>query len=400
MLSGEKLKYVVLIIDGAAGLPLADKGGLTSLELARTPNLDALSKQGVLGLARTVPPGMEPGSAVACLSVMGYDPKKYYQGRASIEAASLGIDIGPGEAVFRCNLVNTEGGKMNDYSGGHITTPEAAEIIKSLNDALATDDIRFYPGVTYRHILKIKGHEPALQAKCTPPHDISGKEIKEYLPQGPGADILLDLMTRSETVLRGHKINKERLERGLVPITTIWLFWGSGRLPAMPSFQKAYGLKAAMTSAVDLLKGLAKMAAVDILDIPGITDGSNNDHAAQAEGALKALSNHGLVIIHIEAPDESGHGGLTGQKVGDIEKIDKEVVSRIRRYSGDLRVLIMPDHPTPIALRTHTPDPVPYLLWGRGVSPGTASRFTEQEAKNTGILTADGYKIMETLLRK
>lgn len=394
------MKYVVLIIDGAAGLPIAEKDNKTCLELAKTPNLDAMTKQGLAGLARTVPPGMEPGSAVACMSVMGYDPVKYYGGRAPIEARSMGIDVGPGEAVFRCNLVNTAGGKMMDYSGGHITTAEAAELIKTLNDALGSEDIIFYPGVTYRHILKLKGHQEALQAKCTPPHDISGKDTKDYLPKGPGKDILLDLMTRSEAVLRGHKINMARLGQGLKPITTIWLFWGSGAVSAMPPFHQAYGLRAAMTSAVDLLKGLGKMASMDILNLKGITDGSDNDHAGQAEGAIRALYDHDLVFIHIEAPDESGHGGKTEQKIKDIENIDREVVGRLRDYSGDLRVLVVPDHPTPIKLRTHTADPVPFLVWGKGIKAGTAVRFTESEAKKAGIYLEKGYRIMDTLIHR
>jgi 2,3-bisphosphoglycerate-independent phosphoglycerate mutase len=393
------MKYVVLIVDGAAGQPIADKKNKTSLETARTPNLDVMAVNGIVGLARTVPPGMEPSSAVACMSVIGYDPAKYYGGRAAIEASAMNIDIAPEDSVFRCNLVNTEDGKMVDYSGGHITTPEAAEIVKSLNEKLGASDVIFYPGVTYRHILKIKNHSETLKAKCTPPHDIPGKDIKEFLPQGPGRDMLLDLMTRSETVMRGHKINKARLERGLKPITTIWLFWGCGRVPAMPPFLKTYGLKAAMTSAVDLLKGLAKMAAIDILDVKNITDGSDNDHAGQTEAALKSLDKHDLVVIHIEAPDESGHGGHADQKIKDIENIDKEVVGRLLNYRGDLRVLVMPDHPTPVSLRTHTGDPVPFLIWGKGIKKGAAARFTETEAKKTGNFQPDGYKILETLLR-
>jgi 2,3-bisphosphoglycerate-independent phosphoglycerate mutase len=394
------MKYIVLIVDGAAGLPIAGKNNLTSLEAAKTPNLDAMAKQGIVGLGRTVPPGMEPGSAVACMSVMGYNPAVFYGGRAPIEAKSMGIDVGPGEVVFRCNLVNTAGGKMNDYSGGHITTAESTEIVKSLNNELGSKDVIFYPGVTYRHILKLKGHEEAINAKCTPPHDIPGKDIKDYLPQGPGKEVLLDLMVRSEAVLKSHKINAARVKEGKVPISGIWLFWGSGSVPAMPSFKKTYGVKAAMTSAVDLLKGLAKMADIDILDIKGITDGSDNDHAGQTEGALKSLAVHDLVIIHIEAPDESGHGGRAEQKIKDIENIDREVAGRLRNYNGDLRVLVMPDHPTPISLRTHTGDPVPYLLWGKGIKPGSAAKFTEKEAQKTGIFTADGYKIIETLLSK
>jgi 2,3-bisphosphoglycerate-independent phosphoglycerate mutase len=392
------MKYVVLIVDGAAGLPMPEKNNKTCLELAKTPNLDALAKQATLGLARTVPPGMEPGSAVACMSVMGYNPAVYYGGRAAIEAASMGIEVGEGESVFRCNLVNTAGGVMVDYSGGHITTEEAAEIIKTLNKELGREDIMFYPGVSYRHLLKLKGHEETLKAKCTPPHDISGKPVKDYLPQGSGKDLLLDLMKRSEAVLKGHKINAARVKRGLVPITTIWLFWGCGRVPAMPSFKKTYGLTAAMTSAVDLLKGLAKMASIDILDIKGITDGPDNDNAGQAEGAVKALDNHDLVIIHIEAPDEAGHGGHAEEKIKAIEDIDRCVVAQLRKYADDLRILVMPDHPTPIRMRTHTGDPVPFLIWGTGVKANGAERFTEAEGKKTGNYVPDGYKIMESFL--
>lgn len=394
------MKYIVLIVDGAAGLPVAEKDNRTSLEIAHTPNLDAMAKQAAMGLARTVPPGMEPSSACACMSVMGYNPGVYYKGRASIEAVSMGVNVGPGEAVFRCNLVNTAGGRMNDYSGGHITNEEAAEIIKTLNETLGSDEIIFYPGVSYRHILKLKGKEEALNAQCTPPHDIPGKDIKEFLPKGQGSNILLDLMNRSETVLRSHKINVERLKRGLVPITTIWLFWGSGRIPAMPSFKQSYGITAAMTSGVDLLRGLAKMASIDILNIRGVTDGPDNDNAAQAKGALEALYKHDLVIIHVEAPDEAGHGGIIEEKVNAIEQIDKEVVSRLRSYEGDLRVLIMPDHPTPVGLRTHNGDPVPFLMWGKGMKWNGAERFTEKEAKKTGVFVENGYKIMEVLLSR
>ena len=392
------MKYIVLIIDGAAGLPIPERGGKTSLELARTPNLDAMAARGTLGLARTVPPGMEPSSACACMSVMGYDPVLYYKGRASIEAKSLGIDIGKEEVVFRCNLVNIAEGKMNDYSAGHIGNAEAAEIIKTLNDKLGSKDIIFYPGVSYRHILKIKSHPEMLQAKCAPPHDIPGKPVADFLPQGPGSDLLRDLMTRSETVLRSHQINVARRRKGDVPVSTIWLFWGSGQVPEMPAFKKSYGLTAAMTSGVDLLKGLAMMASMKILNIKGVTDGPDNDNAAQAVGALEALKKNDLVVVHIEAADEAGHGGFIEEKITAIEKIDQEVVSRLREFRGDLRVLIMPDHPTPVTVRTHTPDPVPFLLWGKGINANGAARFTEAEAKRTGVFVGEGYKIMGKLV--
>ncbi len=392
------MKYIVLIIDGAAGLPISDRHGQTSLELAHTHNLDALASQGTLGLTRTVPAGMEPSSACACMSVMGYDPTVYYKGRASIEAKSMGIDICQGEVVFRCNLVTVKDGKMFDYSAGHIPTPEAAHIIKSLNQNLGGKDIKFYPGVGYRHILKIKDHEDTLKAKCTPPHDIPGKPVKDYIPQGSGADLLLDLMARSEILLKSHKINEKRLKRGDVPVTTIWLFWGSGQVPAMPAFKQAYGISAAMTSGVDLLNGLAKMADMTILKIKGVTDALDSHHNAQARGALEALKKHDLVVIHIEAPDEAGHSGHADEKIKAIEDIDRDVIAQIRNYSNDRRILIMPDHPTPVAIRTHSPDPVPFLIWGKGISANGAARFTEAQAKATGVFIGDGYKIMDKLL--
>jgi len=394
------MKYCVLIIDGAAGLPLPESGKRTCLELARTPNLDAMAIEGILGLVRTVPPGMEPSSACACMSVLGYDPEVYYRGRAAIEARSMGMEIGGGEVVFRCNLVNIEDGRMQDYSAGHITTNEAQALISALNESLGSDDVRFFPGVGYRHILKLKGHEDTLQAACTPPHDIPGRPVADFLPHGPGSEFLRDLMERSEPVLKDHPVNIERKSRGQIPATGVWLFWGSGRVPDMPAFKQVYGLDAAMTSGVDLLRGLAQMAGMSTLDIKGVTDGPDNDYAAQAVGALEALGRHGMVVIHIEAPDEAAHAGSIDDKIGAIQRIDSEVVSRLRSWrEDDLRVLIMPDHPTPIEVRTHTADPVPFLLWGDSVKANGAKRFTEAEAKGTGVFLEEGYKIMGRLIK-
>ncbi|MCX6011177.1 MAG: cofactor-independent phosphoglycerate mutase [Chloroflexi bacterium] len=393
------MKYCVVIIDGAAGLPLPERGGKSCLELAKTPNLDALAGEGVVGLARTVPPGMEPSSACACMSVLGYDPKVYYRGRSAIEARAMDIAIGEGEVVFRCNLVGVRDGKMRSYSAGYISSEEAKELISALNEKLSDDSVRFYPGVSYRNILKLRGHEDALSAHCTPPHDIPDKAVAEYLPKGKGSEILRELMQRSEAVLQGHPINLSRQSRGDMPATTIWLFWGSGRVPEMPAFKQLYGLGAALTSGVDLLRGLGKMAGMKVLDIPGVTDGLDNDYAAQAAGALKALEDNDLVVVHIEAPDEAAHAGSINDKVEAVERIDKEVIGRLRSYQkDDLRVLAMPDHPTPIEIRTHSPEPVPFLLWGKGFKPNGAQKFTEAAAKGTGLLIADGYKIMGKLI--
>jgi 2,3-bisphosphoglycerate-independent phosphoglycerate mutase len=395
------MKYCVLIIDGAAGLPLPQRGGQTCLELAQTPNLDALAKEGEVGLVRTVPPGMEPSSACACMSVLGYDPKVYYKGRSAIEARAMNIAIGEGEVVFRCNLVAIRDGRMWSYSAGYIGSGEARKLVAALNEKLGGDDIRFYPGVSYRHILKLRGHEDALLASCTPPHDIPDKPIDKFMPRGRGSEVLRELMGRSEAVLRYHPVNEKRRSRGEIPATTIWLFWGSGKVPEMPSFQQVYSLSAALTSGVDLLKGLGKMMETEVLNIGGVTDGLDNDFAAQVRGALAALAENDLVVIHIEAPDEAAHAGAVDDKIEAINRIDKEVVSRLRAWDEDnLRLLVMPDHPTPIKSRTHSPEPVPFLLWGEGFKPNGAKSFSEIEAKNTGLFIEDGYKIMGKLVGK
>ena len=395
------MKYIILIMDGAAGLPLSERGGRTSLELAETPNLDAMAPEGTLGLVRTVPDGMEPSSACACMSLLGYDPVQYYQGRAAIEARSMGIPIGEGEIVFRSNLVAVRDGRMWDYSAGHIDSDAARKLIEALNESLGSDEVRFYPGVSYRQICKLKGHEETLQAICTPPHDIPDRPIEDYLPKGPGSDFLRKMMLSSQGVLSEHPVNVARKAAGEIPATMLWLFWGSSRPQEMPSFSQVYGLKAAMTSGVDLLKGLSRMVGIDVIDIPGVTDGLDNDYSAQAAGALKALDDHDLVAIHVEAPDEAAHSGSSKDKIGAIQRIDREMVGKFRNWNGDkLRVLVLPDHPTPLATRTHSGEPVPFMLWGEGFKGNGARRVTEAEAGKTGLLVDPGYNIIRLLLRQ
>ena len=394
------MKYGIVIMDGAAGLPIPARGGSTSLELAVTPHLDAMAAAGRLGLARTVPPGYEASSACACMSVLGYDPVQYYRGRAGIEAVSLGVSVAAGEAVFRCNLVTLAEGRMESYSSGYIGSEEAGEIITSLQNELGDGKASFFPGTGYRHLLRLSGHEETLKAVCTPPHDISGKPVADYLPQGEGSDILCELMRRSEAVLSSHPVTLARRARGKLAPTSIWLFWGTGQVPAMPPFRKVYGISAAMTSGVDLLRGLAQMAAIDVLEIPGVTDGQDNDYAAQGQGALKALDDYDMVIVHIEAPDEAGHDGAVDKKVDSIARIDAEVIGRLKGYrGGDIRLLVMPDHPTPISARTHTGDPVPFLLWGTGITASGTRRFTEAEAGQTGLNIEEGHTLMSLLLK-
>ncbi len=394
------MKYCVLIIDGAADWPLAAHGGKTCLELARTPNMDAMTQAGVVGLVRTVPPGMEPSSACACMSVLGYDARIYYRGRSAIEAHGMGVPVEEGDAVFRCNLVAVRDGRMWSYSCGHISTGEGQVLVSSLNEKLGNDGLRFHPGVGYRHLCKIKGREDTLLASCTPPHDIPDKPIAEFLPKGPGSEFLRDLMERSELVLRDHPINLERRARGKIPATMIWLFWGSSKIPNMPPFKQAYGLDAAAISGVDIVRGLARMTGIAVLDIPGVTGDMNNDYIAQAMGALQALEEYDLVAIHVEATDEASHAGLAKDKIEAIEKVDREIVSRLRSWNkGALRLLVVPDHATPIEVQTHVADPVPFLLWGPGFTASGAKRFTEAEAKHTGILIDEGYDIMGKLTR-
>ncbi len=390
------MKYCVLIIDGAAGWPLVDRGSKTTLELAQTPHLDALAREGTLGLTNNVPAGMEPSSAVACMSLLGYDPGVYYRGRAAIEAVSMGIPIRRGEAVFRCNLVATKAGRMWSYCSGHIENEEARELIEALNEKLGSEDVRFYPGVGYRHLLKIKGHMDTTKAVCTPPHDIPDKPVEGFLPKGRGSRFLNKIMSDSQEILRHHPVNYHRVARGQVPATTAWLFWGSGAIPKMPSFGNVYGLRASITSGVDLLRGLGQMMGMTILDIKGVTDDMKNNFSGQAEGALLSIRDNDLTVIHVEAPDEAGHAGNADEKIKAIQVTDAEVVSRLREYArgNPLRILVMPDHPTPVAIRTHVAEPVPFLLWGAGFEPDDAVRFTENEAARTGLLIPRGHDIM------
>ena len=393
------MKYCVLIIDGAAGWPLAARGNRTCLELARTPNIDAVAESGTMGLIRTVPTDMEPSSACACMSVLGYDPQVYYRGRSAIEAHGMGVPINAGEAVFRCNLVTVGDGKMRSYSCDHITTSEGQQLIAMLNERLGSDKVHFYPGVGYRHLCKIEGREDTLLAKCTPPHDIPDKAIAEFLPNGPGSDLLRDIMTSSELVLGDHPVNVERRARGDIPATMVWLFWGSGTIPAMPAFKEVYGLDAAAISGVDIVKGLARMTGLAVLDVPGVTGDMSNDYVSQATGTLEALEKYDMVVVHVEATDEAAHAGLIGDKVEAIQQVDEHIMSRLLSWKKDaLRVLILPDHATPVETQTHVGDPVPFLLWGPGFTANGARRFTEVEAKRTGVFVEQGFDIMRRLI--
>ncbi len=394
------MKYVVVILDGAAGWPLPELGGRTTLQAASTPNLDRMAREGITGLAQTVPEGMEPSSSAACTSILGYDPVADFVGRGAIEAASMGVELAEDEVALRLNLVTIDDGIMRSYSAGHITTEESHEIISALTQisAFDSDTFRIHPGISYRHILVVKGHPELLECTYTPPHDITGQPISEHLPRGPSAEVLLDLMEIARPVLENNAVNRCREDAGQLPATDIWPFWPGVAPSGMVSFEKARGLVAAMSSGVDLLNGLAELAGIHRLDIMGVTDGPDNDYAAQAAGVLHALGRYDLVVAHIEAPDEAGHAGDIEAKIAAIEAIDREVLGRVLAHADPLRVLAMPDHPTPVALKTHVGEAVPFVLWGHGLEHNGATAYDESAAENTGLLLEPGYKVMDMLL--
>ncbi len=392
------MKYIVLILDGAAGWPLEELGTQTTLGFAKKPNLDALAALGTLGMAQTVPPGAEPSSSVACTSILGYDPVTNYVGRGAIEAASLGIALADDEVAMRMNLVNIQDDTMASYACGHIRTDESRAIVEELQAALGDDTFTFYPGVAYRHILVVKRHPEVLDLTYTPPHDISDQTIGGRIPQGPGADLLLGLMDRARPVLAASTVNAARAARGDLPATDIWPFWPGTAPSGLKSFREAHGVSAAITSGVDLLNGLAVLFGIDRLPIPGVTDGSDNDYRAQIEGAMAALDDHDLVIVHVEAPDEEGHAGDVEGKLSAIEAIDREIASVLRQRVDEIRVLAMPDHPTPIEIKTHVPEPVPFLIAGPGIAVNPGGEFKEATATSTGLLVDPGYRVLDMLL--
>ncbi len=391
------MKYAVVILDGAAGWPLDVLGERTTLSAARTPGLDHLAREGTLGLARTVPPGIEPSSSAACTSILGYDPIADYVGRGAIEAASMGIVLAPGEVAMRMNLVEVRDGLMSSYSCGGIGTAEAREIVADLADALGSKVFAFHPGVGYRHILVVKGHPEVLEGRFTPPHDITGQSVAGHLPEGPGSHLLLQLMTRARDVLSVSEANAARAARGETAATDIWPFWPGTAPAAMAPFRQLRGVSAALSSGVDLLNGLAVLTGIRRLDIPGVTAGPDNDYAGQAAGALAALESEDLVVIHVESPDEAGHAGDASEKIAAIEAIDRHVVAALVDRD-DLRVLCMPDHPTPIALKTHAAEPVPFVIRGPGIEANGGLSFDEVSASRTGLLLDRGRLVMDRLL--
>ncbi|MDP4109293.1 MAG: cofactor-independent phosphoglycerate mutase [Bacillota bacterium] len=403
------MKYVVILGDGMADYPVRELGNKTPLQVAHKPNMDYLASHGRSGLVKTIPEGMPPGSDTANLSVMGYDPELYYSGRSPLEAVSMGIDLTERDVTFRCNLVTLSGAQnfedavMVDYSAGEISTAEASELIEYLNGKFQTESIRLYPGISYRHCLVLKNGKTG--GYHTPPHDISDRLVGEYLPTGENSELLIDLMKRSRELLSEHPVNVSRMKRGLPPANSIWL-WGEGRKPKLSPFEDKYGVSGTVISAVDLIKGIGICAGLKTVEVPGATGNIQTNFEGKADAAVDALLNKGsdFVYVHIEAPDECGHRYEIGNKVRAIELIDHKVVGPIKQALDNARedynMMVLPDHPTPLSLRTHTSDPVPFLLFqSANQFTSGVTRYDEESAKKSGVFIPKGCMLLDLLIQ-
>ncbi len=394
------MKHIVIVPDGLGDWPVAELGNKTPLEAAHIPHLHALAKKYIQGTLRTTPEGMYPGSDVCGLSLMGYDPKVCYTGRAPLEAANLSLVLGPGELAFRTNLVNVENGVLADYSADHVTTEEAAILIQTIQKELGTKDIQFYPGKMYRHIM-ISRKPLTFDVKTDQPHDFQGEPYAQHLPRGKGAEILIDLTEKSKAVLENHPVNIERARRGKKKANMIW-FWGGGGAPKLERFEKKFGVKGGVISAVDLLNGLGRYLGWEIISVPGATGYFDTDYRAKGEYAVKALERLDLVFVHIEATDEAGHLGLAKEKVKAIEEIDRHVVGPLVKHTSRLkewRLFVAPDHYTPTAKKTHVGDPVPFIFAGSDVARSSHLPYTEKAAESTGIYVDPGHDLMRRLIQ-
>ncbi len=384
------MKHVIIIPDGAADLPITELSGKTPLQAAHLPFIDQLAKEGRCGGAQNVPEGMLPGSDVAIMSLVGYDPTGSYSGRAPLEAAAMDLEIGNREWIFRCNLVEIRDGVMCDHSAGNISNEGARKLIAALNSRLASEDIRFYPGVSYRNLMIIKRD---MHVTTTPPHNILDQPCFSYLPQGESAPILRYLIEESQKLLKNFNEYSA---------TSIWL-WGEGKPTCLESFEHRFGVRGAVVTAVDLVRGIGKLVGWDIIDVPGATGWYDTDYRAKGVAALRALANHDLVCIHIEAPDEAGHEGNFQKKITSLERIDTDIVGPVVDYlkascSEGWSVLLLPDHPTPCSVRTHTSDPVPYCLTGSNIEADDNRSFSEALLDGNSISPIRGHELMTVFI--
>lgn len=384
------MKYLVLIGDGMSDRPLRQLGGKTPLEAARTPNMDHLARNGVCGWVNNVPKGMPPASDVANLSIFGYDPRKYYTGRGPLEAASLGVKLGGNEIAFRCNLVTVKGGRMRDFTAGHISTAQGKKVIRALDNKIGSRQVRFHAGLSYRHLLVISASAAGKALKCTPPHDITGKKIGKYLPKGKGADLLLKLMNESEVLLHGMGTEA----------TMIWP-WSPGKTPRMPSFRKRFGKNGAIITAVHLLKGIGRVLRMQVIDVPGATGYLDTNYQGKASYALRALKRNDVIFVHVEAPDEAGHEGDVRKKIKAIEDFDKYVVgtvlNEVRSSKLEASIMVLPDHPTPIKVMTHTAEPVPFAAYSpKSENPCSGiAGYNEKEIKKSRTRVRQGSRLIK-----
>ena len=402
------MKYIIIVGDGMADYPVESLGGKTPLMVAKIPHMDWMVEHGEIGLVRTVPDGFNPGSEIANLSIFGYDPIRYYTGRGPMEAASLGVKLTDNDVAFRCNLVTLRFQDsetvMEDFSAGHITDEEARGIIFDLNRELATNEIQFYPGISYRHLMVLKKRSaqfPNLEKlDLIPPHDLTGREISSLLPKMNGP--VLNLMTESQRLLKNHPVNLARESKGLPPANSIWL-WGQGRSPKMITLKERFGMDGYVVSAVHLIKGIGILAGLEVLEVPGITGYFDTNYEGKAQYALKGLREKDFVYVHVEAPDEAGHMGNLRLKIEAIEALDERIVGAILKGVKEFKrykVLLLPDHPTPLSVRTHTPDPVPYVIYSNEAMAKDTRRktFDEVSARLSGISIEKGFALIERFL--
>lgn len=397
------MKIIILLGDGMSDVPYSELGNKSPLQAASTPNMDFMARHGRVGLAHTVPEGLPPGSDVANLSVFGYDPRTCYTGRSPLEAISMGVTLGPDDVAFRMNLVTlvAKGSSiyMQDFSAGHISTPEARELVETLQKELGSTEIEFHAGVGYRHLMVWRGGRDGM--KGTPPHDITGKSILDFLPVGDGAETLNNIMNHAQMVLHDHPVNVRRKEEGHLPANSIWL-WGHGKTPRIAPFTEKFGLSGAVISAVDLIKGIGICAGLDTINVEGATGYIDTNYLGKAQAALAALETHDFVYVHVEAPDEASHAGNMQHKLQAIEDFDRQVVGTVlegMKKFGDYAILCTPDHPTPVKLMTHTSEPVPFIIYcgGEGQGNGAVS-YDEAQAASTGLVM-EGHSLMKELLR-
>ncbi len=402
-------KYVVLVGDGMADYPAVELGGKTPLQAARKPNLDRLAQKGKLGRVATIPSGYPPGSDVANLTVFGYDAQIYYTGRAPLEAVAMGVKLGPTDVAFRCNLVTLaredDDLYMDDFSAGHIPSDEANRIITDLGKELGNEEFNFFPGVSYRHLMVWRNGEPSLRLKTTPPHDITGRNISPHVPEGDGEEEILWLMNRAQKILPRHPVNAERQRGGKKPANGIWL-WGQGKAPVLEPMTRRFGIQGCVISAVDLIKGIGFYAGLEILNVPGATGYLDTNYAGKAEYALKALEEKEFVYLHVEAPDEAAHSGNLKDKIQAIEDFDGKIVGPVlnglEKFEA-FRVLILPDHFTPLTLKTHSAEPVPFLIYSSedGSQASEEGRFfDETSAQKTGFLIDQGHTLMGRFIKE